>query len=54
MVHPPFGLMMRLARIIGRVRLATGGAAKGGMMKGDRRSEKKERKVEMRNKKRVD
>ena len=32
MVHPPFGLMMRLARIIGRVRLATGGAAKGGMM----------------------
>jgi len=24
--------MMRLARIIGRVRLATGGAAKGGMM----------------------
>ncbi len=30
MVHPPFGLVMRFARVIGRVRPETGGAAKGG------------------------
>lgn len=29
-VHPPFGLVMRLARVIGRVRPETGGAAKLG------------------------
>jgi hypothetical protein len=29
MVHPPFGPVMRLARVIGRARPETGGAAKG-------------------------
>ncbi len=30
MVHPPFGLVTRFARVIGRVRPETGGAAQGG------------------------
>lgn len=33
-VHPPFGLVAHLVRVIGRVRPATDGAAKGNMENG--------------------